>query len=122
MVRNNLESHGVRFKKRNLEAVPSSHNTSKTRSDSNVSRLDPSIAQQKHKYPSDASTRKQLFDPEDWRFHSMQRIPSADSSSEGSSIFSGSDASSCSTASTKDSSRSEDFSDYLFEVGPEWYS
>ncbi|XWS33387.1 hypothetical protein CRYUN_Cryun22dG0077900 [Craigia yunnanensis] len=119
LVRNNLESHGVRFKKRNLEAVPSSHNTSKTRSDSNVSRLDPSIAQRKHKYPSDASTRKQLFDPEDWRFHSMQRIPPADSSSESSSIFSGSDASSCSTASTKDSSRSEDFSDYLFDSGAE---
>ena len=61
LVRNNLESHGVRFKKRNLEAVPSSHNTSKTRSDSN------------------ASTRRQLFDPEDSRFHSMQRIPPVDS-------------------------------------------
>ncbi|XP_022751124.1 ubiquitin carboxyl-terminal hydrolase 17 isoform X2 [Durio zibethinus] len=123
LVRNNLESHGVRFKKRNLEAVPSSHNTSKTRSDSNVSRLDPSMIQRKHKYPSDASTSKQLFYPEDWRFYSMQRIPPADSSSESSSIFSSSDASSCSTASTKDSSRSEDFSDYLFgEVGPEWYS
>ena len=123
MVRNNLESHDVRFNKRNLEVVPSSHNTSKTRSDSNFSKLDPSIAPRKHKYPSDASTRKHLIDPEDWRFHSMRRIPSADSSSESSSIFSGSDASSCSTASTKDSSRSEDCSDYLFgEMGPEWYS
>ncbi|XVF17344.1 hypothetical protein REPUB_Repub10bG0112700 [Reevesia pubescens] len=114
LVKNNLECHGVRFKKRNLEAVPSSHNTSKMRSDSNFSKLDSSVAHRKHKYPSHASTRKHLFDPEDWRFHAMQRIPSADSSSESSSIFSGSDASSCSTASTKDSSRSEDFSDYLF--------
>ncbi|XVF15286.1 hypothetical protein REPUB_Repub09cG0137900 [Reevesia pubescens] len=122
LVRNNLESHGVRFKKRNLEAVPSSRNISKTRSDFNFSKLGPSVAQRKHKYLSDASSRKH-FDPEDWRFHAMQRIPSADSSSESSSIFSGSDASSCSTASTKDSSRSEDFSDYLFgEMGPEWYS
>ncbi|XVE83071.1 hypothetical protein DITRI_Ditri16bG0057400 [Diplodiscus trichospermus] len=123
LVRNNIESHGVRFKKRNLEAVSSSHNTSKTRSDSNVPRSDPSIAQRKHKHPSDASTHKQVFDPEDWRFDSMRRSHPADSSSESSSIFSSSDASSCSTASTKDSSRSEDFSDYLFgEVGPEWYS
>ncbi|KAK6237921.1 hypothetical protein QUC31_003390 [Theobroma cacao] len=123
LVRNNLECHGLRFKKRNLEAVPCSQNTSKTRSDSNFSRLDPSIAQRKHKYPSDTSTRKHLFDQEDWRFHSTQRTPPADSSSESSSIFSGSDASSCSTASTKDSSRSEDFSDYLFgDMGPEWYS
>ncbi|XP_021274587.1 ubiquitin carboxyl-terminal hydrolase 17 [Herrania umbratica] len=123
LVRNNLECHGVRFKKRNLEAVPCTHNTSKTRSDSNFTRLDPSIAQRKHKYPSDASTRKHLSDQEDWRFHSTQRTPPADSSSESSSIFSGSDASSCSTASTKDSSRSEDFSDYLFgDMGPEWYS
>ncbi|XWS29585.1 hypothetical protein CRYUN_Cryun24cG0041600 [Craigia yunnanensis] len=123
LVRTSLESHGVRFKKRNLEVVPSSHNTSKTRSDSNFSKLDPFIAQRKHKYPADASTRKHLFDPGDWRFHSMQRIPSADSWSESSSIFSGSDVSSCSTASTKDSSRSEDLSGYLFgEIGPEWYS
>ncbi|OMO56266.1 Peptidase C19, ubiquitin carboxyl-terminal hydrolase 2 [Corchorus capsularis] len=123
LVRSNLESHGTRVKKRNLEAVPSSHNTSKTRSDSNFSRLDSSISQRKHKYPSDVSNRKHLFDSEDWRFPSVQRIPPADSSSESSSIFSGSDASSCSTTSTKDSSRSEDFSDYLFgEMGPEWYS
>ncbi|GMI67918.1 hypothetical protein HRI_000461100 [Hibiscus trionum] len=103
LVRKNLESHG--FKTRNLEAVPCSRNISKSRSDSNFSKLDPSVAQRKHRHPS------------------MQRIPSADSSSESSSIFSSSDASSCSTTSTKDSSRSEDFSDYLFgETGPEWYS
>ncbi|XP_022775014.1 ubiquitin carboxyl-terminal hydrolase 17-like isoform X2 [Durio zibethinus] len=123
LVRNSLESHGVRLKKRNWEVVPSSHNTSKTRSDSKFSKSDPPMAQRKHKYPSDASIRKHLFNPEGWRFHSMQRIPSADSSSESSSTFSSSDASSCSTASTKDSSRSEDFSDYLFgEMEPEWYS
>ncbi|XVF33085.1 hypothetical protein REPUB_Repub17cG0137800 [Reevesia pubescens] len=56
-------------------------------------------------------------------FHAMQRILSADSSSESSFIFSGSDASSCSTASTNDSSRSEDLSDYLFgEMRLEWYN
>lgn len=104
LVRKNLDSHG--FKHRNLEAVPCSQKTSKSGSDSNFSKLDPSISQRKHK-----------FHPP------MQRISSADSSSESSSIFSGSDASSCSTTSTKDSSRSEDFSDYLFgETGPEWYN
>ncbi|KAK8672929.1 hypothetical protein V6N13_111286 [Hibiscus sabdariffa] len=103
LVRKNLESQG--FKTRNLEAVPCSRNISKSRSDSNFSKPDPSIAQRKHRHPS------------------MQRIPSADSSSESSSIFSSSDASSCSTTSTKDSSRSEDLSDYLFgDTGPEWYS
>ncbi|KAE8715814.1 Ubiquitin carboxyl-terminal hydrolase 17 [Hibiscus syriacus] len=76
-----------------------------SKTSSKFSKSDPSIAQRKHKHPY------------------MQRIPSADSSSESSSIFSSSDASSCSTRSTKDSSRSEDFSDYLFgETGPEWYS
>ncbi|KAB2094242.1 hypothetical protein ES319_A02G143500v1 [Gossypium barbadense] len=104
LVRKNLDSHG--FKHRNLEAVPCSQKTSKSGSDSNFSKLDPSISQRKHKYHPP-----------------MQRISSADSSSESSSIFSGSDASSCSTTSTKDSSRSEDFSDYLFgEMGPEWYN
>ncbi|XP_039012577.1 ubiquitin carboxyl-terminal hydrolase 17-like [Hibiscus syriacus] len=104
LVRKNLESHGSKTG-RNLEAVPYRHDVSKSRPDSKFSKLDPSIAQRKHKHPS------------------MQRIPSADSSSESSSIFSSSDASSCSTTSTKDSSRSEDFSDYLFgETGPEWYS
>ncbi|TYH28631.1 hypothetical protein ES288_A02G159100v1 [Gossypium darwinii] len=104
LVRKNLDSHG--FKHRNLEAVPCSPKTSKSGSDSNFSKLDPSISQRKHKYHPP-----------------MQRISSADSSSESSSIFSGSDASSCSTTSTKDSSRSEDFSDYLFgEMGPEWYN
>ncbi|MBA0643518.1 hypothetical protein Goklo_027804 [Gossypium klotzschianum] len=104
LVRKNLDSHS--FKHRNLEAVPCNQNTSKSRSNSNFSKLDPSISQRKHKYHPP-----------------MQRIPSADSSSESSSIFSGSDASSCSTTSTKDSSRSEDFSDYLFgETGPEWYN
>lgn len=44
-----------------------------------------------------------------------------DSSSE-SSLFSSSDASSCSTASTKDSASTVDFSDYLFgEAGSNWH-
>lgn len=69
------------------------------------------------------STNSHLFDRDEWKYHSMQRIPTVDSSSEISSIFSGSDVSSCSTASTKDSSRSEDFSDFIFgEMGPGWYS
>lgn len=65
----------------------------------------------------------QSLDPDDWRSHSMYRVPAMDSSSESSSIFSSSDASSCSTVSTKDSSSNEDFSDYLFgQVGANPYS
>ncbi|KAG7994178.1 hypothetical protein I3843_01G043900 [Carya illinoinensis] len=110
-IRNNVVSHVGRLKKRNLEAVPSSLTTSKTESNTMT-------AQHKH-----GKHYNQLFHPEDWRFHSMQRIPSVDSSSESSSLFSSSDASSCSTASIKDSSSTGDLSDYIFgEVGPNWYS
>lgn len=103
-VRNNVVSHSGRSKKRNLEAVPSSLTTSKT--ESNAGRHN-----------------NQSFHPDDWRFHSMQRVAAVDSSSESSSLFSGSDASSCSTASIKDSASTGDLSDYIFgEVRPGWYS
>ncbi|GLT70694.1 hypothetical protein SLA2020_427550 [Shorea laevis] len=124
LVKSTLESHGVRSKKRDQEAVPSS---SKMRLDSYISNADPRKAQQKHGkhvywITSDGSTSKQLQYLEDWRFHPPRRIPSADSWSESSSLFSSSDASSCSTTSTKDSVRSEDFSDYIFgDMGHEWY-
>ncbi|XP_021630603.1 ubiquitin carboxyl-terminal hydrolase 17 isoform X2 [Manihot esculenta] len=116
-----LETHGLKSKKRNLEAVPSRLSTSKVRSNSQCASTDPSKAQQKHgKYPywttPDDFTGYRLRDLDDWRFQPV------DSSSESSSLFSWSDASSCSTASTKDSVKSEDFSDFLFgEVGPGWY-
>lgn len=52
----------------------------------------------------------------------MHRVPIVDSSSESSSLFS-SDASSCSTVSTKDSASTDDFTDYIFgEAGTNWYS
>lgn len=111
----------MKSKKRNLEAVPSRLSTSKVRSNSQCASTDPSKAQQKHgKYPywttPDDFTGYRLRDLDDWRFQPV------DSSSESSSLFSWSDASSCSTASTKDSVKSEDFSDFLFgEVGPGWY-
>ncbi|CAB4314256.1 unnamed protein product [Prunus armeniaca] len=102
-------SNGEKLKRRNLEAVPSSHTKSKSRSNSVV--------------PSLISNQSRNQDPDDWRFHPTHRYPALDSSSESSSIFSSSDASSCSTASTKDSSSNEDFSDYIFgETGPDWYS
>lgn len=122
-----MASHGVRSQKRNLEAVPASLNTSKTKSNSHVPRRDPFKAQMKNdKYPYwmtlDGSTGNQLHDLDDWRFHQIQRVPPVDSSSESSSIFSSSDASSCSTASTKDSARSQDLTDFLFgDVGPGSY-
>ncbi|KAF5451474.1 hypothetical protein F2P56_026580 [Juglans regia] len=109
--RNNGVSHGGRSKKRNLEAVPSSLTTSKTQSNSVA-------AQQKlGRYNNES------FHPDDWRFHSMQRIRAVDSLSESSSLFSSSDASSCSTASTKDSASTGDLSDYIFgEMGPNCYN
>lgn len=46
-----------------------------------------------------------------------------DSCSDSSSLFSSSDVSSCSTASTKDSGNTADFSDYIFgEMAPNWDS
>ncbi|TXG60104.1 hypothetical protein EZV62_014677 [Acer yangbiense] len=118
LIRNNFVSHGTRSKKRNVEAVPSSLNSSKLRSNSSIPSVD-SKAQRKL-----GSTSNQFFDQEEWRYQLIQqRIPRVDSSSESSSIFSSSDASSCSTASTKGSSRSEDLSDFIFgDMGPSWYS
>ncbi|XP_065874124.1 ubiquitin carboxyl-terminal hydrolase 17-like isoform X2 [Euphorbia lathyris] len=115
------ETHGAKPKRRSLEAVPSSLNTSKARSNIQSSSNDPPKTQQKNgKYPywitpNDWRSNK-LQDTDDWRRHLV------DSSSESSSLFSWSDASSCSTASTKDSVKSEDFSDFLFgEAGASWY-
>lgn len=110
-IRNNVVSHGGRSKKRNLEAVPSSIATSKT--ESNAVGAHQKLGRHNN----------QSFHPDDWRFHSMQRVAAVDSSSESSSLFSSSDASSCSTASIKDSASTGDLSDYIFgEVRPGWYS
>ncbi|KAI9165768.1 hypothetical protein LWI28_020069 [Acer negundo] len=118
LIRNNFVSHGTRSKKRNVEAVPSGLNASKLRSNSSI----PSVDSKAHRKLG--STSNQFFDQEEWRYQLIQqRIPRVDSSSESSSIFSSSDASSCSTASTKGSSRSEDLSDFIFgDMGPSWYS
>lgn len=113
MIRNNV-SHGVKSKKKSLEAV-GLNNTSKVRSNSYIPSLD-SKAQQKP-----CTDSNQLFDRDEWKFRSMQRSPAVDSLSESSSIFSWSDVSSCSTASTKESSRSEDLSDLIFGDTPSWY-
>ncbi|XP_062154833.1 ubiquitin carboxyl-terminal hydrolase 17 [Alnus glutinosa] len=110
-IRNNVVSHGGRSKKRNLEAVPSSISTSKT--ESNAVGAHQKLGRHNN----------QSFHPDNWRFHSMQRVAAVDSSSESSSLFSSSDASSCSTASIKDSASTGDLSDYIFgEVRPGWYS
>ncbi|EEF31689.1 cysteine-type endopeptidase, putative [Ricinus communis] len=120
--KSNVETHCTKSKKRILEAVPAKNlNTSKTRCNSHFSSTDPSKAQLKHDkhlywMDSDDLTSTKLLDPDDCRFHPV------DSSSESSSLLSWSDASSCSTASTKDSVKSEDFSDFLFgDTGPGWY-
>uniref|UniRef100_A0A2N9ENU9 USP domain-containing protein n=1 Tax=Fagus sylvatica TaxID=28930 RepID=A0A2N9ENU9_FAGSY len=76
------------------------------------------VAQQKP-----ARDNNQSFHPDERRFHSIPRFPAVDSSSESSSLFGSSDASSCSTASTKDSASTGDLSDYIFgEAGPNWRS
>ncbi|RDY07290.1 Ubiquitin carboxyl-terminal hydrolase 17, partial [Mucuna pruriens] len=123
-----VSSHAIssagKFKRRNLEAIPA---TSKTRSNSIATSGDSPSLQQKHgKHPHRNAVDNSLsndFDyPEEWRFQYRGTNTMMDSSSE-SSLFSSSDASSCSTASIKDSASSVDFSDYIFgEVGPNWYS
>ncbi|KOM26541.1 hypothetical protein LR48_Vigan284s002700 [Vigna angularis] len=101
--------------------------SSKTRSNSMDTSGNSSYLQQKHgKHPNwndvDDSLSNDFAYPEEWRFQYGGRNTMVDSSSE-SSLFSSSDASSCSTASIKDSASSADFSDYIFgEVGPNWYS
>ncbi|KAG5059203.1 hypothetical protein JHK87_000232 [Glycine soja] len=124
LVSSNVISSAGKFKRRNLEAIPAS---SKTRSNSMATSGESPSLQQKHgKYPNwndgDDSLRNDFAYPEEWRFQYGGRNTMVDSSSE-SSLFSSSDASSCSTASIKDSASSADFSDYIFgEVGPSWYS
>ncbi|KAI4314410.1 hypothetical protein L6164_027322 [Bauhinia variegata] len=115
-----------KFKRRSLEAIPS---TSKTRSNSMAASTEPSTLRLKHgKNPYrnvvDGPLSAEFLHPEEWRFHYGERNAMVDSCSESSSsLFSSSDASSCSTASTKDSSSTADFSDYIFgEVGHNWYS
>ncbi|XP_027362089.1 ubiquitin carboxyl-terminal hydrolase 17 isoform X2 [Abrus precatorius] len=124
LVSSNAISSAGKFKRRNLEAIPA---TSKTRSNSTATSGDSPSLQQKHvKYPYsnavDDSLSNDFAYPEEWRFQYGGGNAMVDSSSE-SSLFSSSDASSCSTASIKDSASSADFSDYIFgEVGPNWYS
>ncbi|XP_061353476.1 ubiquitin carboxyl-terminal hydrolase 17 isoform X2 [Gastrolobium bilobum] len=108
----NAISSAGKFKRRNLEAIPAA---SKTRSSSMATSADSPNLQQKH------GLNNEFVHPEEWRFNYGGRNTVVDSSSECS-LFSSSDASSCSTAS-KDSASSADFSDYIFgELGPNWYS
>ncbi|KAI4328140.1 hypothetical protein L6164_020522 [Bauhinia variegata] len=114
-----------KLRRRSSEAI---HATSKTRSNSTATSIDPSTLRQKHgKNPHrnviDGPLSNEFLHPEEWSFHYGERNAMVDSFSESSSLFSSSDASSCSTASTKDSSSTADFSDYIFgEMGPDWYS
>ncbi|KAI5412339.1 hypothetical protein KIW84_057135 [Lathyrus oleraceus] len=87
-----------KFKRRNLEAIP---DVSKTRSNSMATSADSSSLHQKHVKHSHGNTVDDSFSrepayPEEWRFNYQGRNTMADSSSE-SSLFSSSDASSCST-------------------------
>ena len=109
-------THGGKFKRRNLEAVPSSGGKLKSRSNS-TSMDEAATHRNFSKNPYTDSS-----DPYDWRFNSLRRFRGADSSSECSSLFSGSDASSSSTVSTKDSASTDDFSDYIFgKAGSSFY-
>ncbi|KAJ7943718.1 Ubiquitin carboxyl-terminal hydrolase [Quillaja saponaria] len=125
LVNSNANPCPAKSKRRNLEAVPSSLATSKTSTNSIASAGSSTIRQKHAKYPHwdtvDGPFNTELSYPEEWRFHLRERIPSVDSLSESSSLFSWSDASSCSTASTKDSASNPDFSDYIFgEMGSNW--
>ncbi|KAK9949414.1 hypothetical protein M0R45_004938 [Rubus argutus] len=127
LVGSNAPSHTGIFKRRNLEAVPSSLTKSKLRSNSTVpstnsSAVQPKSSRDRYRMSFDGFSNRSL-DEDDWISHPMYRVPTMDSLSENSSIFSSSDASSCSTVSTKDSSSNEDLSDYIFgPVGTNAYS
>ncbi|XP_024182286.1 ubiquitin carboxyl-terminal hydrolase 17 isoform X2 [Rosa chinensis] len=125
LVGSNALSHAGTSNRRNSEAVPSSLTKSKLRytvPSMNSSAAQPKSSREWYRMSFDGSSNQSL-DPDDWRSHSMYRVPAMDSLSESSSIFSSSDASSCSTVSTKDSSSNEDLSDYIFgQVGTNPYS
>ncbi|KAF8406084.1 hypothetical protein HHK36_008164 [Tetracentron sinense] len=129
LMRNTMMSHDGKIKK-NPGAVLSSHSgrsaTSKERPNTTV----PGISMA-HRRPEDypywttleGHARSGSFDPDDGRFHLMHRIPKVDSSSDNSSLFSCSDEGSCSTESNRDSTSTEEFSDYIFgETGHSWNS
>lgn len=111
-----------KYKRRNLEAIPAS----KTRSNSMAGNGFPPTSQPKqgkhpHRNASEGPMSNEFVYPEEWRFPYGKRNAIVDSSSESSSLFSSSDASSCSTASTKDSGNSAEFSDYIFgEMAHNW--
>ncbi|KAM6563938.1 hypothetical protein CsatB_023936 [Cannabis sativa] len=100
--------NGGKFKRRNLEAVPSS--TGKLKSRSNPIVMDAAATQTKFSKIANPDSS----DPYDWRANLTPRFRRVDSSSENSSILSCSDASSSSTVSTKDSGSTDDFSVYIF--------
>ncbi|XP_042504700.1 ubiquitin carboxyl-terminal hydrolase 16-like [Macadamia integrifolia] len=72
---------------------------------------------------TDGAASFESFDSDEDKFHLMHRMHEVDSLSDNSSLFSCSDAGSCSTESTRDSTGTEDFSDYIFgEQGRSWNS
>ncbi|XP_052196218.1 ubiquitin carboxyl-terminal hydrolase 17-like isoform X3 [Diospyros lotus] len=117
--------------KRDFESIPSSYNgrktTRKSRINSTIPSMNPSAQQLNlgefpHRISPEVPVGNEFPDPYEWRYHSIHRVPRVDSWSDSSSIFSCSDAGSCSTESTKDSSGAEDISGYIFgEVTPRWY-
>ncbi|KAL5982375.1 ubiquitin-specific protease [Asimina triloba] len=63
---------------------------------------------------SDAPANMESFSSLDGRFLPVHRIPKTDSSSDNASLLSCSDEGSCSTESTRDSTSTEEYSEYLF--------
>lgn len=131
LVRKSMSSESKFKRSKHSEAVPSSHSGKSTISKARpntVPSVDPAMANRRpDDYPTrvtrDHPTSFESFDSDDWRFSSMSRIRKVDSSSDNSSLFSCSDEGSCSTESTRDSTSTDDFSDYLFgETGRGWNS
>ncbi|KAF1873313.1 hypothetical protein Lal_00027351 [Lupinus albus] len=126
LVHSHAISYAGKLKRRSFEAIPAA---SKTRSNSVAAVADsPSLHPKQCRYPhwnavNDSINNGFAVYPEQWRFNYGGRNTLMDSSSESSSLFSLFGASSCSTASIKESASPADFSDYIFgESGPSWYS
>eukprot|EP00262_Sarcandra_glabra_P013303 TRINITY_DN3652_c0_g3_i1.p1 TRINITY_DN3652_c0_g3~~TRINITY_DN3652_c0_g3_i1.p1 ORF type:complete len:441 (+),score=57.91 TRINITY_DN3652_c0_g3_i1:58-1323(+) len=117
LIRKMMSQDYVKNKSRRYpDSVPSSHGEKGTplKATSNSSEA----LRRPEGYPYWATlegpTSFESFDSFEGRFLSGYRIPKADSSSDNSSLFSCSDEGSCSTESTRDSTSTDEYSEYLF--------
>ncbi|XP_058097015.1 ubiquitin carboxyl-terminal hydrolase 17-like [Magnolia sinica] len=121
LIRNAISQEYAKNKRSKCaEAAPSSNgeNISRGRCSSSVPYADHPASQRMPHHPywmaPDGPANTESLGSLDGRFLPVHRIPKTDSSSDNSSLFSCSDEGSCSTESTRDSTSTDEYSEYIF--------